>query len=46
VDEHPGGDAILKDVGGDATKGFFLGQHPDNVFYNVLPEFVIGVIRE
>ncbi|XP_066353812.1 cytochrome B5-like protein [Miscanthus floridulus] len=25
VEEHPGGDAILNNAGGDSTRGFFLG---------------------
>ena len=28
LEEHPGGDAMLTDAGGDATKGFKGPQHP------------------
>ena len=31
VEDHPGGDAILNNAGGDATKGFHGPQHPDHV---------------
>lgn len=31
VDEHPGGDEILNDAGGDATDGFYGPQHPPTV---------------
>ncbi len=29
VDEHPGGDSILNNVGKEATEGFHGPQHPD-----------------
>lgn len=41
VDEHPGGDSILKNVGGDATEGFLGPQHPATVFVMV-EEYLIG----
>ena len=31
VDEHPGGESILNDAGGDATEGFYGPQHPTTV---------------
>lgn len=31
VDEHPGGDVILNNVGGDASEGAHGPQHPGNV---------------
>lgn len=34
---HPGGDAILKNAGGDATTGFHGDQHPSSVMQ--LPSF-------
>ena len=40
VDEHPGGDSILNNVGGDSTEGFHGPQHPATVRYSpthVLP---------
>ena len=41
IDEHPGGDAILTDVGGDATEGFYGPQHPPTV-YDHLEVYYIG----
>ncbi|GJP37472.1 hypothetical protein CLOM_g12855 [Closterium sp. NIES-68] len=41
VDEHPGGDAILNNAGGDATEGFYGPQHASRVFDQV-EEFFIG----
>merc|ERR1712216_83275 len=32
VGEHPGGDAIAKNAGGDATEGMHGPQHPSRVF--------------
>jgi cytochrome b involved in lipid metabolism len=46
VDEHPGGIVILNNAGGDATDGFNKGQHPENVKENILPEFLIGVLKQ
>lgn len=43
VDEHPGGNNILKNVGGDASKGFHGPQHGDSVF-DLLPEYLIGTV--
>ena len=41
VEEHPGGRAILRHAGGDATKGFFGPQHPDRVF-DLIEDFLVG----
>jgi cytochrome b involved in lipid metabolism len=45
VDEHPGGDSILKNVGGDATEGFHGPQHPITTFL-MADEFCIGKLAE
>ena len=44
VDDHPGGDEILKHAGGDATAGFFGPQHPDHVTETVR-KYLIGRLR-
>ncbi len=31
VDDHPGGESILRNAGGDATEGFLGPQHPSTV---------------
>jgi cytochrome b involved in lipid metabolism len=41
VEEHPGGLAILKNAGGDATEGFHGPQHPPRVF-DIIDDFLIG----
>ena len=41
VDSHPGGDAILKNVGGDSTKGVHGPQHPASM-WDVLALYKIG----
>ena len=41
VDDHPGGAAILKHAGGDATAGFHGPQHPPRVF-DIIDDFLIG----
>ncbi|CAI7793373.1 unnamed protein product, partial [Closterium sp. NIES-53] len=41
VDEHPGGDSILNNAGGDATEGFYGPQHASRVFDQV-EEFYVG----
>ena len=41
VEEHPGGAAILKNAGGDATEGFQGPQHPPRVF-DIIDDFLIG----
>ena len=41
VDKHPGGDKILRNVGGDVSKEFRGPQHPTHVFETV-DRFCIG----
>ena len=41
VEEHPGGRAILRNAGGDATAGFHGPQHPPRVF-DMVDDFLIG----
>lgn len=41
IEEHPGGSAILKNAGGDATEGFHGPQHPPRVF-DIIDDFLIG----
>ena len=42
--EHPGGvEAILKNAGGDATKGFKGPQHPSRAF-DVVEDYRCGVL--
>lgn len=45
ADEHPGGDAIYKNAGGDASEGFKGPQHPPTV-WDLIPEYYIGWINE
>jgi cytochrome b involved in lipid metabolism len=45
VELHPGGDKILRNVGGDATEGFFGPQHPTHVFETV-KKFQIGTLAK
>lgn len=45
VEEHPGGLAILRNAGGDATDGFHGPQHPPRVF-DIIDDFLIGTIAE
>mmetsp|Transcript_50559 Transcript_50559/g.161742 ORF Transcript_50559/g.161742 Transcript_50559/m.161742 type:complete len:128 (-) Transcript_50559:533-916(-) len=45
VDEHPGGDAILSNAGGDSTEKFFGPQHPQRVF-DMIDDFEIGELVE
>ena len=40
-DEHPGGDAILNNAGGDSTEGFHGPQHPVTTF-DLLEVYRIG----
>ncbi|XP_072990161.1 cytochrome B5-like protein [Typha latifolia] len=44
VEEHPGGDAILNNAGGDSTEGFFGPQHATRVF-DMVDEFYIGDLK-
>lgn len=41
VDEHPGGDAILTNAGGDSTEAFLGPQHPPRVM-DLIDDFCIG----
>lgn len=41
VERHPGGEAIFKGAGIDATEGFFGTQHPDSA-RSTLAKFLIG----
>ncbi len=43
VEEHPGGDAILRNAGQDATKGFKGPQHPSSVM-TTIKRFYIGKV--
>ena len=45
VDEHPGGEIILKNVGGDATEGAHGPQHPASM-WDVLTTYYIGDLKE
>mmetsp|Transcript_26118 Transcript_26118/g.24951 ORF Transcript_26118/g.24951 Transcript_26118/m.24951 type:complete len:127 (+) Transcript_26118:244-624(+) len=44
-DMHPGGDAILRNIGGDSSIGFRGNQHPPSV-WDVLKTFYIGDVIE
>lgn len=41
IDIHPGGDAILNNVGKDSSMGFRGDQHPPSV-WDVIKEYYIG----
>jgi cytochrome b involved in lipid metabolism len=45
VDEHPGGDAILTNAGGDSTEPFTGPQHPPRVM-DTIDDFCIGYLIE
>ncbi|KAL2898341.1 Cytochrome B5-like protein [Bienertia sinuspersici] len=45
VEEHPGGDAILTNAGGDSTEGFYGPQHGTRVF-DLIEDFCIGQLVE
>ena len=45
VDEHPGGESILKNAGKDSTVGFHGPQHPSRVF-QIIEDFLIGELIE
>ncbi|KAK9705901.1 hypothetical protein RND81_07G091000 [Saponaria officinalis] len=45
VEEHPGGDAILTNAGGDSTEGFFGPQHGTRVF-DIIDDFCIGELQQ
>ena len=44
VDFHPGGDAILRNAGGDSTAGFHGPQHPPTTI-DLLREYYIGPLK-
>ncbi|XP_017698591.2 cytochrome B5-like protein [Phoenix dactylifera] len=44
VEEHPGGDAMLNNAGGDSTEGFYGPQHATRVF-DMVDEFCIGDLK-
>ncbi len=41
VSLHPGGDTILKNVGGDSSEGFHGPQHPASV-WDLLAKYYLG----
>lgn len=45
IEEHPGGDAIFRNAGGDSTAGFFAPQHPERVF-DLIDDFYIGDLAD
>ncbi|KAG2497178.1 hypothetical protein HYH03_004767 [Edaphochlamys debaryana] len=45
VPEHPGGESILRNIGGDATEGFHGPQHPVTTFL-LADEYCIGKLAE
>ena len=45
ADQHPGGDAIYRNAGGDATEGFHGPQHPPTV-HDLIDEYYIGWLEE
>lgn len=46
VNEHPGGDAILNNAGGDSTTGFLGDQHPIERVREMIEEFYIGKLQK
>lgn len=45
LDEHPGGEALLRNAGGDSTAGFKGPQHPPTV-WDVLELYYIGDLKQ
>ena len=45
VEEHPGGELILRNAGRDSTTGFMGPQHPTRVF-DIIDDFLIGTLVE
>jgi len=45
VESHAGGDAILRNAGGDATIGFKGPQHPEYA-YSELKDYYIGDVKK
>ena len=44
VSLHPGGDSILKNVGGDSSEGFHGPQHPASV-WDLLAKYYLGKLE-
>ncbi|XP_078429527.1 cytochrome B5-like protein [Wolffia australiana] len=44
VEEHPGGDSILNNAGGDSTEGFHGPQHASRVF-DMIDDFYVGDLK-
>lgn len=42
-DDHPGGDVILNNAGGNATSGFYGAHHPNTTFV-IVEDFCIGTL--
>lgn len=45
IEEHPGGDAIYRNAGGDATGGFYGPHHPPRA-HDMIEEFMIGTVLD
>ncbi|PNH03752.1 Cytochrome b5 [Tetrabaena socialis] len=45
VEDHPGGESILRNIGGDATEGFHGPQHPVTTFL-LVEEYCVGKLAE
>lgn len=45
IEDHPGGDTILKNAGGDSTAGVKGPQHPASI-WDVLALHYIGDVKE
>ncbi|CAN0134569.1 unnamed protein product [Scytosiphon promiscuus] len=45
LEAHPGGDALLRNAGGDSTKGMHGPQHPASAM-EILEQHYIGVLEE
>lgn len=44
VDQHPGGDAILRNAGGDSSEGMSGPQHPKQAM-EILEQHFIGLLE-
>ncbi|KAJ1432238.1 cytochrome b5-like heme/steroid binding domain-containing protein [Ochromonadaceae sp. CCMP2298] len=44
IDDHPGGDSILKNAGGDSSEGVHGPQHPPSM-WDVLRLYYIGDLK-
>lgn len=45
VDLHPGGPAIMRNAGGDATKGFYGVQHAGRAL-EMIEEYQCGILTD